>query len=119
LKTELYITTTGQLFSFRPEGEPIEGRTALFSALRYGAGPEAVLVSYGIQGEGYFRGVTENFDSIAAGVKVIMGYVFERHVRIYARALRRKAEIEVLFRGRPYGEDGPLMPWICVWVGGK
>ena len=118
-KTVLHISTTGQLFSFRPEGAPLEDRRSIFSALRYGSGPDAVLVTYGIQGPGYLRGLTQNFDTIAEGVRVFMGYVFERHVRIYARALRGKAEVEVLFRGRPYGEDGPLMPWLCVWIGEK
>jgi len=112
--TELHITTTGQLFSFRPSGESIEKRTAVFSAFRYGTGPDAVLVTYGIQGEGYFRGIVENFDSITDGVKVVMGYIWGRHVKIYQRMLRKKAKVEVLFMGYPYGEDGPLMAWIMV-----
>jgi len=78
-----------------------------------------VLISYGIQGSDYFRGIVEHFDAIGDGVRAVMGFVWERHAGIYRRALRGKAEVEILFRGKPYGEDGPTMPWIICWKGQK
>ena len=113
-KTELHICVTGQSFSFRPVGALVEARTAIFQGFRYGDGPDAVLVAYGAQGREYFRGLAEHFDLISEGVKAVMGYIFERHVKIYRRALRGRATVEVLFRGHPYGEAGPLMPWVMV-----
>lgn len=115
--TELHVSTTGQLYSFRPEGSPLEARTGIFSAQRYGSGPDAVLVTYGIQGEGYFQGIKEHFDMICAGVRLTMGWVWQRHTPIYRRVLRGIAEVEVLMSGHPYGEDGPMMDWLLVWKG--
>ena len=108
--TELHISTTGELYSFRPVGSGLEARSALFSALRYGD----VLITYGIQGAGYFQGIKDHFDTICHGVRCVMGYVFIRHVAIYKRALRKKASVEVLFTGHPYGIDGPEMAWVMV-----
>lgn len=118
-KTELHISTVGETYSFRPVGSRMEDRAAIFSALRYGSGPDAVLVSYGIQGQDYLRGLQEHFHEISSNVVCCMGYVFERHLRVYQRALRGLADVEVLFRGRPYGEDGPVMPWVVVWRKGE
>ena len=114
---ELHVCTTGQLFSFRPSGSPLEARSALFSALRYGEGPGAVLVFYGIQGEHYFLGLPQHFERVFDGVRCAMGFVWKRHTPIYQRVLRGRCEVEVLFSARPYGEDGPLMDWIIGWKG--
>lgn len=114
MPTKVHVCTTGQQYSFfDPDGNPDE-RIAIFQAFRYGDGPDAVLVTHGIQGGSYFRAIKEHFALISEGVRCVMGYVFERHVRIYERAMRGRAKVSVLFRGRPYGEDGPLMPWIMV-----
>ena len=115
--SELHISTVGELYSFRRKGDPLERRTALFSAQRYGSGPDAVLVTYGIQGEGYFQGIRDHFDTIQRGVKVVMGFIWPRHTPIYRRMMRGKATVEVLFSGKPYGEDGPLMDWVLIWNG--
>ena len=114
-ETLLHVTTVGELYSFRDKGAALEERHALFSAQRYGTGPDAVLITYGIQGKGYFKGIKDHFAEIQEGVKCVMGFVFKRHVKIYARALRKLATVEVLFDGHPYGEDGPEMSWVVIW----
>ena len=113
--SELHISTTGELYSFRDNGEPMEKRTAVFSAQRYGSGPDAVLITYGIQGDGYFKGIKEHFEEIQNGVKVVMGWVWPRHTPLYRRMLRGKATVDVLFSGHPYGADGPVMDWVTIW----
>lgn len=90
----------------------MDGRDCIFSALRYGEAPDAVLVTYGIQGAGYFRYFAEHFDTITRGVRYIMGYVWPRHVPIYRRFGRGRMEVTELFRGRPYGVDGPEFVWL-------
>ena len=114
MKTDLHVCTTGELYSFRPVGAPLEERSAIFSAFRYGDGPDAVLTTYGIQGPGYFKAIVDHFDDVMVGVLCVMGYVWPRHVRIYRRALRYKATVEERFSGYPYGVNGPLMVWIEV-----
>lgn len=114
MPTELHVSTTGQSFSLREENADLDERTAIWQGFRYGDGPDAVLITYGIQGKGYFRGIVKHFDEITKNVCCVMGYVFERHVRIYKRALRSKANVDVLFRGYPYGLTGPRMAWILV-----
>ena len=112
--SELHICTTGELFSFRPSGAGMEDRDAIFSAFRYGSGPGAVLITYGIQGKGYFKGIQEHFDEVMDDVRCVMGYVWVRHVPIYRRALRKKATVEEMWRDHPYGLGGPEMAWIKV-----
>ena len=112
--TEMHVSTTGQLFSFRPPGTGLEEREALFSAMRYGDGPDAVLITYGIQGNGYFRACREHWEEIMRGVKCIMGYVFPRHVAIYRRTIRGLGTVTEMWRGHPYGEHGPEMVWVLV-----
>ena len=111
-KVIVHATPVAELWSFRPKGTAPHERTAVCMAQRYGTGPDAVLILYGIQGEGYFDGLLENFDELTAGCRYVMGYVFPRHVAIYRRKLRSKARIEVHSIGKPYGEDGPDMAWI-------
>lgn len=113
-RTELHISVTGQSFSLREQGAPLDHRLASFQGFRYGDGPGAVLIVHGIQGAGYFRAIRDHFAEITTGVHRTMGFVFERHARIYQRMLRGKADVDVLFRDHPYGRDGPLMPWIVV-----
>lgn len=111
---QLHICTTGQLFSFREEGAPLDKRDAVFSGFRYGAAPEAALITFGIQGEGYFEGLRDNFHKVMEGCYCMMGYVWLRHVPIYQRLARttKIAQVDVLWTGKPYGDDGPEFAWI-------
>lgn len=116
-KLDLHVCTVGELYSFRAVGTPIEQRLALFSAQRYGEGPDGVLITYGIQGQDYFRGLKEHWARIGEGIRCVMGWVWLRHVPIYRRSLRGIAEVETLMEGYPYGADGPRMAWVIVWKG--
>lgn len=109
-----HICTTGQLFSLRPVGAPMDERSAVFTGHRYGAGPDAVITSYGIQGEDYFKAFRECLAEIMHGAFAIQGYVWRRHVNIYRRTLRGVAQVDELFSGHPYGEDGPEFVWVFV-----
>jgi len=111
--SHLHVCVVGQQFSFRPDGAPLEERSSLFQTFRYGDSPDAVLISYGAQGTGYFVDLSRHWGRITEGVKVFCGYVWPQHVPVYARLVERKGwTFSESWRGHPYGLDGPEFVWI-------
>lgn len=104
---KMHVCITGQMYSFRENDAGMDERCAIFNGFRYGD----ALISYGIQGEGYFKGFREHYLEVFKNTYCIMGYIWERHFPIYKRLFRGVAQLDELWRGRPYGVDNPVFIW--------
>jgi hypothetical protein len=112
MKHTCHASVTQELWSFREEGAPLDARSAVCSAFKYGGGPDGVLILYGIQGKDYFKAFSSCLDDLWRGTYCIMGYVWQRHTAIYRRILRGRYKVETLWAGLPYGENGPVFDFI-------